>query len=95
MFDENGFRNHRTQSSRLGDAENGRNEMDEEDNQIAHGRIVTSEEDDDVWPELEFATHTTKLLSQGEREERVVGGYRYVLLSTYGVSHRTTGRTPG
>ena len=56
----------------MGDAENGRNEMHGEDNQIAHARIVTSEEDDDVWPELEFATHTTKLLSQDEREKSVL-----------------------
>jgi len=36
VFDQDGFRNDRTQSSRLGDPENGRDEMDKENSQIVH-----------------------------------------------------------
>jgi hypothetical protein len=35
-FDENGLRHHRTYTSRPGDPESGRNDMDEENKQIAH-----------------------------------------------------------
>jgi len=61
MFDENRFRNHRPQTSRLGDPENGRNEMEQKNDQIAHARMVTREEDDGLWPNLEFASHRLKL----------------------------------
>ena len=36
VFDQDGFCNDRTQSSRLGDAESGRDEMDKENSQIVH-----------------------------------------------------------
>jgi hypothetical protein len=32
--------------------------MDEEDNEIAHARMLTSEKDGGFWPNLEFATDT-------------------------------------
>ncbi len=47
MLDENGLGNHRAQTSGTGESENGGDEVDEENNEIAHARILTSEKDDE------------------------------------------------
>jgi hypothetical protein len=35
--------------------------MDEENNEIAHARMVTREGDGGFWPDLEFGTHRRKV----------------------------------
>jgi hypothetical protein len=50
MLDENGLGNHRAQTSGTGESENGGDEVDEENNEIAHARMLTSEKDDEFRP---------------------------------------------
>src|SRR5207302_11321349 len=52
MFDENGLGNHRTYTTGASDAENGGDEMDEENNQIAHGHMVQGENKGGFWQNL-------------------------------------------
>ena len=74
MFDENGFRNHRPQTSGPSDPENGGDEMDEENNQIAHGKW-SREERLGSWPKVEFArdmyTRTQVLRPAGLNSNRM------------------------
>jgi hypothetical protein len=55
MFDEHGLGNYRTQTSGSSEPQNGGDEMNQENNQIVHVRMVAREEDSGFWPVLEFA----------------------------------------
>jgi hypothetical protein len=55
MFDENRLGNYRTQTSGSGEPQNGGEEMNQENNQIVHIRMVATEEDSGFWANLEFA----------------------------------------
>jgi hypothetical protein len=48
-------RNYRTQTSGSSEPQNGGDEMNQENNQIVHVRMVAREEDSGFWPNLEFA----------------------------------------
>ena len=59
MSDQDGLSNDGTQTSRTDESKNGCNEMNEENNDIAHAASTTAK-DDGLGPNLEFATHTSK-----------------------------------
>jgi len=61
MFDEHGLGNYRTQTSGSSEPQNGGDEMNQENNQIVHVRVVAREQDSGFWPNLEFAMHTLRL----------------------------------
>jgi hypothetical protein len=52
MFDENGFRNHRPYTTGASDSENGGDEIDEENNQIAHRHMVQGQKKAGFWQNL-------------------------------------------
>ena len=62
MFDEHGLGNYRTQTSGSSEPQNGGDEMNQENNQIVHVRMVAREQDSGFWPNLEFAMHTYIIL---------------------------------
>ena len=52
MFNKNGLGNHRTYTTGPSDPENGGDEMDEENNQIAHGHMVQGDKKAGFWQNL-------------------------------------------
>jgi hypothetical protein len=60
MFDKHGPGGLRSVVA-TSEPQNGGDEMNQENNQIVHVRMVAREEDSGFWPNLEFAMHTLRL----------------------------------
>ena len=70
MFDENGLGNHKTHTTGASDSENGGEEMDEENNQIAHGHMVQGENKAGFWQNLRIRHQPVRQI-HGEPNENL------------------------